>query len=1347
MDNAVSDKARILIVSADAEQRKGLREALAGHGYAPVTAASGSTAYKRLKAQPLALALIDLQTTEASLDLSEQIKQRSPSTDCIVILGDDALEMASNATVQDICTYLQKPYEMNSLLTTIQTTLEKSEEGETHDSSEKRYRALFEQANDAIFLENERQEIIDVNPRACEMFGYTREELMRMRTVDLQPKERHDLPMQTAERFETTAQHRDGRVFPVEITLAEVKENTQQLYMTIVRDITDRVEAERALRQEKDRTQKYLDVAEIILLAIDPQGKVSMINQKGCAVLGYEEEELIGKDWFDTFLPARVREKTRAEFRKALDGDLTDFVHKENPVLTKSGEERLISWHNTQLTDEDGNIRALLSSGDDITEQRAAHEALRLGEERYRSVVENSQEAILIVDNNYRINYANRELGQLLGYPTEEIVGRDFREFVDEQSVDLVADRYKRRQREEPVPSRYKFHIVRQSGERRLVEISSSVIKDSTGNAFTVGQMLDITEREQAIQALRESEERYRSLVEVSPDAIVVVSEEKLAYVNSAAVKLTGASSTEELLAEDIFRFVVPSSREAVAEWARQAIEEGGPLPPIEERLLRLDGRILDVEITGSRLDYQSSTAIQLVVRDITERKLRERELEVIVMVSSALRKASSHVEMPPTVLDQLSSLLQTQGAALVLHHPNTGENEIVLARGAWSEVTGTHLSPEEGISAIVVQTGEVYLNNDLQQSADPRLTHMDIMTRVKAIACTPLLIQDEVIGALWVGRDQPFSEQDVHLLKAISNISASAIHRARLHDQTEQLFAESKHYAAELEQRLEELQEAKEAIDKRNIELARLYRAYSTLLSSTTPNMQRLGKNIVDTVMEEFGQSNCRLFLLETGENDLSLIASSHSSGRKDSSETLSIDGDGIVPKATRSGELISIPDVTEQSTYTPTSKDARSELAIPLKIGERVIGALEVMSPEPDAFDSEDKRLLTIYAERAAMAIENARLFQEAHHRLDILQGQRDLGMAINASLDLHLTLNILLNQVAAQLDADVADVLLLDQASTLNFAAGRGFRTKAIEQSSIRMGESYAGQAAFERRIIAIPDFEEETEKGDADFTRMMAGENLCSYFAAPLIAKGEVKGVLEIYRRTPFHPNSEWISYLETLAGQAASAIHNAELVDNLQLAKIELEVAYGATLEGWVRALDLRDQETEGHTHRVTDMTLRLATAMQVPEDDIVHMRWGALLHDIGKMAIPDGILRKPGPLSEDEWAIMRKHPEYAYELLAPIAYLRPALDIPYCHHERWDGTGYPRGLKGEEIPLAARIFAVVDVWDALSSDRPYRTSWTNKKVRQYLSSESGKHFDPHVVDIFLEEVLPNHQAE
>jgi PAS domain S-box-containing protein len=363
-----------------------------------------------------------------------------------------------------------------------------------------------------------------------------------------------------------------------------------------------------------------------------------------------------------------------------------------------------------------------------------------------------------------------------------------------------------------------------------------------------------------------------------------------------------------------------------------------------------------------------------------------------------------------------------------------------------------------------------------------------------------------------------------------------------------------------------------------------------------------------------------------------------------------------------------------------------------------------------------------------------------KKAEKRSDLqvqrLSALRTIDRTITASVDLSLTLDVFLAHVTSALRVDAASVLLLDRSSpVLRYAAGRGFRTDAVTRSLVRLGEGYAGQAAVEKKRVSIGDIADV--RGPFVFFPLIEKEAFVAYHGVPLVAKGQIKGVLEIFHRSRLDPDPDWLQFLEALATDAAIAIDNAALFDDLQHANTELSLAYDATLEGWGRALELRDEETEGHTRRVTEMTLRLARAMEVAENDLIHIRRGSFLHDIGKIGIPDRVLLKPQPLTDEEWAIMRMHPVYAFRLLQPIRFLRPALDIPYCHHERWDGGGYPRGLAGVHIPIAARIFSVVDVWDALRSRRPYHDEWSEERVREHVRSLAGSQFDPEVVEAFL----------
>ncbi|MBP1643639.1 MAG: putative sensor protein [Acidobacteria bacterium] len=256
-------------------------------------------------------------------------------------------------------------------------------------------------------------------------------------------------------------------------------------------------------------------------------------------------------------------------------------------------------------------------------------------------------------------------------------------------------------------------------------------------------------------------------------------------------------------------------------------------------------------------------------------------------------------------------------------------------------------------------------------------------------------------------------------------------------------------------------------------------------------------------------------------------------------------------------------------------------------------------------------------------------------------------------------------------------------------------------------------------------------------------VVEARRLRSLLFVPLLLRGRALGAFIVGSQDGTRAIGEQqVDLCRMLAAEIALAVTNAQLFESVERARNELVAAYDATLLGWSLALEMRDEETNGHTERVTRATLELAAAMGLPATELPHVRRGALLHDIGKMVVPDRILHKTGALSPEEWEIMRRHPEHARAFLAKIDYLGPALEIPYCHHERWDGEGYPRGLRGEEIPLAARIFAVVDVFDALTSDRPYRAARSRSEALDYIREQSGRHFDPAVVSAFLAHAKP-----
>ena len=345
-------------------------------------------------------------------------------------------------------------------------------------------------------------------------------------------------------------------------------------------------------------------------------------------------------------------------------------------------------------------------------------------------------------------------------------------------------------------------------------------------------------------------------------------------------------------------------------------------------------------------------------------------------------------------------------------------------------------------------------------------------------------------------------------------------------------------------------------------------------------------------------------------------------------------------------------------------------------------------------------------------------------------------DKSDATNSNALQILTLDKVLDQAVLQLDVDAAALFIKSSSGSLDYLHGKGFRISGSEDIFINSIVDIAGQAMNEGRIFSISDL--RLKGRNYSRPQMLVAEEFVSYHVAPLFADGNPRGIIEVYSRKIHDPKPAWLDLFDTIARDVSLALQNQNIFQTNQLNGEKKQVSYGATLDAWMAAMLLRGGEIEGHARRVTDMTLRLAKAVGIPEEQLGNVVRGAMLHDVGKLVIPDQILQKPGPLTKKEWELMHKHPEFAYQMLSPISELRPALSIPYSHHERWDGSGYPQGLSETDIPLQVRVFSIVDVWDALRSDRPYRDAWPDSAVYRYISDQSGKYFDPRVTRAFLD---------
>ena len=575
-----------------------------------------------------------------------------------------------------------------------------------------------------------------------------------------------------------------------------------------------------------------------------------------------------------------------------------------------------------------------------------------------------------------------------------------------------------------------------------------------------------------------------------------------------------------------------------------------------------------------------------------------------------------------------------------------------------------------------------------------------------------PLLVKGDLIGVLNVDSRSAgaYNQETGKTVMAFANQAAIAIKNTRLF---ENLVNEQHHTSL-------------------------LYHLSMELAVSLNP--EEVAKRALQAATNALGVSRGNILTIENDSKNIQLLAVTgydHETVDAINQRLSWTTNQGVSGRAIQTRTALIVPDISLDENWIPVSgldDWVNSTMSIPLITGGVVVGVLNLVSEKLDFFKSESLPLITAIASPVALALQNARLYEGLRQRFKELEILADTSSALRKTQSYNDIPPILLAKAVEGLKAD-AGVLLLLENNALIFATIHG-ETNVKTGDICSQDAGMMWQALESGKPIFIPDVTQIEDLHKSAVCQALMGDAL-SCVCIPLQTTTSTIGVVYLNWKKKTFLSADESRLLASIAEIAANAIQRSTLHKQTMQQALDLTLAYDATIEGWSRILDLRDRETEGHTQRVTNMTLQLARAMGIEGFEIEHIRRGALLHDIGKMAIPDIILRKPAALSDEESTLMRRHPQIAYDMLSHIAYLQPALNIPYYHHEKWDGTGYPRGLKGEEIPLTARIFAVVDVYDALTSDRPYRPAWTKRKATAHIRQQTGIHFDPKIVDIFL----------
>lgn len=1173
-----------------------------------------------------------------------------------------------------------------------------------------------------------------VNRAAVSKYGYTRQQFLNMTIVDIQaPGEMSALEKDSAKKdlfLQQVGEWRhcakNGEVFPVHLDSSLFHYAGRQAVLVIARDI-------RQEKQARDEVfalwQQHLQLQEIIKRGpaiaaqwgTDPGRPVNFISEN-IDQFGYRPAQFIrdGLLYIQIIHPEDLPHVLDVLQRHTSQGDSQFLL--EYRILAADKQVRWVeefTWVHRDQSQVLGYSGIVL----DITERKRFEESLHY----QAALLDNVSDAIISTDMAFRVISWNRAARDVFQWKAEEVIGQRWHslagtKYIGQDEADMLRQ----------------FNAVgywggvvsqkRKDSQAIVVDMRISMVKDTKGQP--VGVVIacrDISEKVKIEQALRNSEKQYRGIFE---QAAVGVSrtglDGKFLEINQKFCQITGYSR-HELLKMSFRDITDPADVETNDRIRQDLLHRKTTSATMEKRYVRKDGTRTWVNLTLSYIESgpELEPFLLAITEDINVRKNHERELQALYEAGLALSYMKTQQAIAEKIIQILNIHLDWRYAVVWLRKKGTEKLSILAysVPGQPDDYEEKRMKSQQmvhsmdtGLTGWAMRQGKTIRCGNV--SADPH--YVNVNEEVLSGLYVPMMSAGQAIGCIAVENHEldGFSEYDQRLLETLANQATIAFENASL------LIAEQ-----ERANQMQAVVQASQAI-------------------SGTLDLPNLLQTILETAQKAIPATEKGTIFLKL-EDGLLHVSGSIGYFNPDFLNASFSDQVGYAAGAFREKKGLMIGDVFEHPdkkyfSQFPEAGQIRSAISAPLMVKGEPIGVISLDNCSgPSAFTENDLQLLSTFAASAAISIENARLFEQTQVRLRHISALRSIDNAINASSDISTILNIIIEQARNQLGVDAACVLSFNPTTmNLEHQASAGFYTQHIRQSRFRMGEGLSARAVLERKTLLITDLEKHGATSSRE--NLLLQDGFVVYACAPMLAKGEIKGLLEVFHRSPLKPDVEWLSFLEMLGGQTAIAIENTQLYQNLQRSNMELTIAYDATIEGWAQALELRDQETEGHSRRVTELTLKLARELGLRGESLSHIRRGALLHDIGKMGVPDSILHKPGPLSPEEWDVMRKHPVRAYELLSQIPYLQHGLEIPYCHHERWDGSGYPRGLRGEQIPISARIFAVIDVFDALTSDRPYRAALERPEVLEYIRSNSGIHFDPRVVDAFLKIIEDEH---
>lgn len=1125
-------------------------------------------------------------------------------------------------------------------------------------------------------------------------------------------------------------------------------------------DLTFHVSSATDLREAlTQRTNEYrvllraVEQSSSSILVTNTASEISYVNEKFCEVTGYTREEVIGKN------PRILK-----------SGETADIDYQRMWQALVSGGRWQGEFHNRRkdgslfwalasisaVTDEHGTITHYLAVEEDITSRKEMEEHLIKSLALLQATLESTSDGLLVLNHDGSIITSNQRMQEIWQLPAgwhEHYTASMILEHMGTAIVDQATFA-------EQIAG-LNQHLERSASG--LFQLTNGQLLEYTATPYviagtTIGRVWnfrDVTAQRQAEISLRESEALLSSIITMMDVGLNLCDEHGIfRVVNPAYCRLIGY--TEEELIGNNFTMVLPEENRAYAAQIYQESIEGIHHPPAEWELRRKDGSAITVLASFSTMQHNDGRISKIsALTDITQRKADEQalraseeryqtlarqnarlfaaarrradEAETLYEASTVITASLDQSETLNRILEQLARVVPHDSASVQIRD---GDDSVIIAVRGFSypdAVIGTRIAIAHAPMNEMVYAGhKPQIINDthhVQGFTQPPNSN------IRSWMGLPLIVRSEVIGMITLDHHTAgyFTDQHGLVGMAFATQVAIALQNVRMFERMQQLATT----------------DSLTGLWTRGHFFENAYRAYAACLAE----QQDISVILMDIdnfkwVNDTFGHI--------AGDEVLRVVAQQGRATLRESDLIGRYGGEEIV---------ILLPNTNAQVSYRIAERLRVSLIRTMISTEQGTLAltaSYGVATRNPNDAEPPDLEELIDRADRALGAAKRGGknrvvawhsdiVLPEARPISGVTQAtfQRRaeailrLSTRLNTDLEMPHLLHTICKETLRAIRVNTASIHLYNpERGVLEIAEVAGLSPKFIEEACPLTLELFQ-QLYRKAPVVIIPDLLDLPDLPNYNLYRKY---DLRTFAGASMYHGGELVGVIAIGTRNIVHSfTPDEIELLRVLGEQAALAISNARLFSDLR-------AAYTATLEGWARAVDLRDHDTAAHSHRVTEMTVLLAQEMGITEPELTHVRRGALLHDVGKLGVPDSILLKQGKLDDKEWVIMRQHPRYAFDLLSPVEFLRPALDIPHYHHERWDGSGYPYGLRGTDIPLPARIFAVVDVWDALRFDRPYRRAWAEKDVHDYLQEKAGTLFDPDVVEAFFR-VLERYDTE